>query len=110
MTHRYETDEPCPFAPLAGPFTDGELSPTESRAFVRHLFECRACREELRAVSRLSQLLRGESGPGDWHDLAEAVAATSPGASPVARPATQTAPNPGLTGEPALGGAGNGSL
>lgn len=100
----------CPFAPLAGPFADGELAPREARAFLRHLFACRACREELRAVSRLSELLRGEASPGHWYDLPEAAPAKRPTASRAPRPVAETAPKPTLAGEPALGGAGHGSV
>jgi anti-sigma factor RsiW len=51
---------------LAGPLLDGELTPREFRCYVEHLRQCPECRAELRALRRLSQLLRTDrQGPWD---------------------------------------------
>ncbi len=90
----------CPEAALASPFFDGELAPRQAVGFERHLKVCPACRAELRAIRRLSQLVRGWGFPGPWETgpedeletarvaAAEAARATTrPYAGPAARPA-----------------------
>ena len=101
----------CPLSCLAGPLHDGELDPVESRRYMEHLFRCPACRDELRVVRRLSQLLRSEGNPGPWEPGVEDVSVAETLAEGDGRAgAARSKPRPRLHPVPAAGFPGGGTL
>jgi len=67
--------EDCRLGCLAGPFFDGELAPREVKRYLGHLSNCPVCRAELRAVRRLSQLIRDSGSLDPWDSGPEDVLA-----------------------------------
>lgn len=104
-----ETPE-CPLGCLAGPFFDGELTPREARGYLEHLFHCPVCRAELRAVRRLSQLIRSSGSLEPWvpgpEDVPDEEAARAEAAERARRALSRLRPRPSPSSAPLAGATG----
>jgi anti-sigma factor RsiW len=63
------------FAPLLGPFEDGELEPHEMQEVARHLAACKNCEQALDGYSAVGQMLRDASPEPKLDGFAMAVQA-----------------------------------
>jgi len=96
MAHKSARKPDCPLSVLAGPYFDGALGDAEARRYENHLFGCPTCRAELRAVRRLSQLIRSCGFPGPWASGPEDVPVEEPIAEEAERPDLVPRPSPSL--------------
>ncbi len=62
MSERQD-DTGCPFTAKISPFFDGELPLEESGAVESHLLSCPSCAAQLRALSRISGMLKNATWP-----------------------------------------------
>ncbi|MHC4712889.1 MAG: anti-sigma factor family protein [Planctomycetota bacterium] len=58
-------DTGCSFSVKISPFFDGELPLEEARAVESHLLSCSSCAAELKALSRVSTVLKDATWPGE---------------------------------------------